>query len=218
MSARLPVLLPLEILHHALNKTANISDTIHSLDKFDVIPSSIFCRIKINPLKLKDKISSLRRRYDIILIDSSSSLNEEILSAMIASDELFVVTTPDYSTLSRTLKAVKLAKQRRTPINGLILNKVHNKNFELSIDEIEKTAEVPVLAVIPYDINVLRALSEFMPSTAYRPKSAGSKEYRKLAALMIGEKYKPFKARSLFRITPKRQDINREIFYERVFG
>ena len=51
---------------------------------------------------------------------------------MIASDKLFVVTTPDHVTLSTTLKAVKLGKQRKTPIKGLIPTKVHNKNFELN--------------------------------------------------------------------------------------
>ena len=204
-------------LHHVLNRTANITDAIYEYGNFDVIPSSIFNRIEINPLKLRDKLKILKRKYDIILIDSPPSLNEEALAVMLASDRLFAVTTPDCPTLSITLKAVKLAKQRQTPINGLILNKVHNKNFELSIDDIEKTAGVPVMAVIPYDISVLEALSKFSPSTSYRPKSNGSIEFKKLAATLIGEKYKPFKLKNLFKITPKRQEINREIFYKRVF-
>ena len=136
---------------------------------------------------------------------------------MLASDGLLVVTTPDHPTLGMTLKSVKLAKQRGTIIDGLILNKVNNKNFELSIEDIENTVDVPVMAVIPHDINVLRALSEFIPSTIYNPKSNASIEYKKLAATLIGEKYKPFNLKNFFKITPKRQEINREIFYSRVF-
>jgi len=217
LGLHLNVINPKITLHHVLSRESNIRDAIFELENFDVIPSSMLSKLNINPLKLKDKIKFLKRKYDIILIDSSPALNEETLAVMLASDEILFVTTPDYPTLSATLKSIKLAKQRGVSINGLILNKVYNKNFELSIDEIEKTVETPVMAVIPYDINVLKALSEFAPSTIYKPKSEASVEYKKLAATLIGEKYNPFHLRNFLKITPKRQEINREIFYERVF-
>ncbi|MFH1585403.1 MAG: AAA family ATPase [archaeon] len=205
-------------LHHVLNRSANMKDAIYNVGNFDVVPASISTNLQVNPLKLKDKLWYYKNKYDIILIDSSPSLNDETLASMLASDEIFVVTTPDYPTLSTTLKAIKLAKQRGTIIDGLILNKVHNKNFELSLDDIEKTSETPVMAVIPYDINMLRAVSEFTPSTALKPKSKASNEYKRLAAALIGEKYKPAKMKNFFRwVNPKRQDINREVFYDRVF-
>jgi len=202
-------------LHHVLNRSANISSAIYECGDMDVIPSSLFERIKINPFKLRDKLDILKRHYDVIIIDSSPALNEETLATMLASDQLLVVTTPDIPTLSMTLKAVKLAKQRKTPIDGLIVNKVHNKNFELSLKEIEDTSEVPVLAVIPHDINILKALSEFTPLTIHKSNSKASKEYRKLAGTIIGEKYKPFNLRNFLRMPLARQEINREVFYNR---
>jgi len=209
---------PETTLHHVLNRTANVRDAIYQYENFDIMPASIFERIEINPLNLRDKIKGLKRRYDIILVDSSPSLDQETLAVILASDEIFVVTTPDHPTLSSTLRAIKLAKQRGTPINGLILNKVHNKDFEISLKDIEDVSEVPILAVIPYDINVLRALSEFTPSTHHKPKSSGSTEFKKLAAALIGEKYKPTKLRGFFGwINPKKQEINRDLFYKRIF-
>lgn len=208
---------PEKTLNHVLNRESNIKDAIHEVGDLDVIPSSIFNRTVVNPLKLKDRIKFLKKKYDLTIIDSSPALNEETLGVMLASDGLLVVTTPDHPTLSTTLKAVRLAKQRGSPIDGLILNKVNNKKFELSLDDIEKTVELPVMAVIPYDINVLKALSNFLPSTLHKPKSDASVEYKKLAATLIGEKYRPFDLKNLLNITPKRQEINREIFYDRVF-
>lgn len=205
-------------INHVLNRTANVKEAIHKLDNFDIIPASLFDRTEINPLKLKDRIKYVKGKYDVILVDSSPALNEETLGVMLASDQILVVTTPDHSSLGTTLKAVKLAKQRGVPISGLILNKVYNKNFELSLSDIESTAEVPVMAVIPHDVNVLRALSEFKSSVSYNPNSEASVEYKKLAATLIGEKYYPKRFKDLFRISPKRQEINREIFYERVFN
>ncbi len=208
---------PETTLHHVLNRKANIKDAIYEFGNLDVIPASIFGRENINPLKLKERIRFLKRKYDVVLIDSSPALNEETLAVMLASDGLLIVTTPDHPTLGMTLKAVKMARQRGTPIDGLIINKVNDKNFELSLEDIENTIEIPVMAVIPYDIDFLRALSRFTPFTNYRPKSDASIEYRKLAATLIGEKYKPFSLKNIFRRTPKRQEINREIFYESLF-
>jgi len=218
LGLHLNVIDPKTTLHHVLSREANVNDAICKLDNFDLLPSSIFHQMNINPLKLKDKIKPLKRKYDFIILDSSPALNDETLAAMLASDEILVVTTPDYPTLSATLKAVKLARQRGMQMNGLILNKVHNKNFELSFGDIEETVEIPIMAVIPYDVNVLKALSEFTPSTVYKPKSEGSQEYKKLAAALTGGKYKPVQLKRFFGwINPKRQEINREIFYKRVF-
>jgi septum site-determining protein MinD len=217
LGMHLHVVNPEVSIHHVLHGSADIKEAIHNFRDFDFIPASIFFKGKISPLQLKNKIRGLKRKYDVILIDSPPSLNEEALAVMLASDELFVVTTPDYPTLSSTLKAIKSARKRGIKINGLVLNKVRNKNFELSIDEIEDTVEVPVLAVIPEDVNILKSQANFTPSVTYKPKSKGSEEYKKLAALIVGEKYKPANARNFLRITPRREEINREVFYESLF-
>ncbi|MEX0920805.1 MAG: AAA family ATPase [Candidatus Pacearchaeota archaeon] len=218
LGLHLNVVNPEKTLHHVLDRSARTKDAIHDLGHFHIMPSSIFRNKKVNPLKLKDRIKGLKKTYDIIVIDSSPSLDEETLAVMLASDEIIVVTTPDHSTLSATIKAIKLAKQRGTPISGLILNKVHDRNFEIPIEDIEETLEVPVLAVIPYDINVLKALSKMEPYPFHKPKAKGSMEYKKLAGVLIGEKYKQKRLTEFFRkLTPKRHEINRDIFYTRRF-
>lgn len=218
LGMHLNVIDPKVTLHHVLRGEANPIDAVHKLENFDMIPASLYNRSQVNPLKLKDKLKGLKRRYDVIIIDSPPSLNEEAMGVMNASDAIFIVTTPDYPTMSATLKTIKIIKQRGLPVNGLIINKVYKKNFELSTKDIENTAEVPVMAVLPHDVNILKAQSKFKSSTRYKPKSEGSDEYKKLAAALLGEKYKPVRMKRAFRwIKPKRQDINRTIFYEGVF-
>jgi len=220
LGMHLNIIEPENTIHHVLKKEANISDSIHSLGNFDVIPASMFKEPIINPLELKDHLNSLKRKYDFILLDSSPALNDETLSVILASDKLLVVTTPDYPTLSTTLKAIKLAKSRGTPIIGLILNKVYNKKFELKLEEIERTSDVPIMAIIPHDIHFSKSLSNFKPYTSHRPNSKGSVEYQKLAKLLSGEKYEESKnlKRLFAKLTPKRQDINREIYYQSFFS
>ena len=206
-------------LHQVLNREINSSNAVCNFDNFDIIPASMFDNFITNPLKLKDRLKYLKRKYDIILLDSSPAMNEETLAVMLASDEILVVTTPDIPTLSSTIKSLKIARQRGTPIIGLVINKVYKKNFELSPKDIEDTAGVPVMAVIPYDINFMKSLSQFTPYPEYATRSEGSEEYRRLAATLIGERYKPVKFKKFFMwVIPKKQDINREIYYQSLFG
>ena len=78
--------------------------------------------------------------------------------------------------------------------------------------------EIPVLAKIPYDINVLRALSAMVPYTVHRENSKGSEEFMKLAAVLSGEKYRKNGFLDFFRnLNPSKQEVNREIFYKSAF-
>jgi septum site-determining protein MinD len=219
LGTHLNVLQPEKTLHEVLSKDAFIDDAIHNLEWFDLLPGNMFPKKQINPLELRKHLRDLKRKYDVILIDSSPALNEETLATMIASDEILVVTTPDCSTLYNTLKAIKIAKKKGSKISGLILNKVYNKNFELNLKEIESTTNIPVMAVIPHDIRVSKSQSYFTPYVFHKPNSKGSIEYQKLAGLLVGERYQGrssfFNLRSLY---PGKQEINRDIFYESIFG
>ncbi|MBW2967617.1 AAA family ATPase [Candidatus Woesearchaeota archaeon] len=181
-------------LHDVLYNNVPAYDAIRKTEfGFDVLPGALVPdksqRKKINPYKLYNRLSQVRNSYDFIVIDSSPNLNEEILSTMIASDELVVVTSPDYPTLSCTMHAVKIAKERKTPIAGLVLNKIRGKKFELSVDEIEKTTGTQVISVINDDTKVLEALSKTRPASLHTPKRAFAVEYARLAAKLAGEDF-----------------------------
>jgi len=205
---------PEHTLHDVLSGKINIKEAIYESGYgFDILPGATIHE-KISPFKLIDKMREIRRRYDLILIDSSPNLNEEMLATMIASDELLVVTTPDYVTLGSTLSAIRIAKERKTPIAGIILNKVYGKNFEVDLNEIQDTAGVNILAVLPHDAGIPESLAKNIPSTAYKNSEAAT-EYKKLAAALVGEDYKEggFKnfMRKLMGKVPA-QDINRVMF------
>ena len=195
-----------------MNK-ASVEEAIYQHeDGFHIMPSAYISR-KINPFHLKKNIGCLKENYDVILIDSSPNLNEEMLSTMVASDELLVVSSPDYPTLSTTMRAIRLAKQKKTPITGLILNKVFNKSFELSTEEIEDAAGVPVLSVIPHDIKVPESIYYTKPVILHKPMANSSVEFKTLAASLIGEKYKDprlwSRIKAVFKRDVPKENINR---------
>jgi MinD-like ATPase involved in chromosome partitioning or flagellar assembly len=213
LALHLGIVNPEITLHHVINNISRTEEAIYETDYgMHIIPGSLIYK-KINPYKLKEHINKIRDSYDVILIDSSPNLNEEILATMMASDELYVVTTADHVTLSTTLRAVKLAKQVKTQINGIILNKVFNKKFELSIEQIEEAADCNVIAVLPHEMNVLESLAKNIPSSLHKDTES-TIEFKKLAGALIGEKYKDRRLghniKKLFGKTSK-QEINREI-------
>ncbi|MFC1722549.1 AAA family ATPase [Nanoarchaeota archaeon] len=168
--------------------------TINTEWGFDLLAGSLnpkkHQQKRINPYKLHNRLASLKVSYDYIVIDSSPNLNDEMLSTMIAADELYVVSSPDFPTLSCTLNAVNIAKERKTPISGIILNKVKNKSYELKPSDVEYATNVPVVSSINDHDSVLESLSKTIPAVRHTPKKCFAVEYFKLAASISGADYK----------------------------
>lgn len=180
-----------------------------------ILPGSLFSTGKIDPGKFHQYIASLRSHYDVILLDSSPALNHEMLATIMASDELFVITTPDYVTLASTLHAIGVARQKRTYISGIILNKVRGKTFEVDMGAVQDATKVPVVSVLYDDESVLRALAKCKPVSFFKGSNDVSVEYKKLAAALIGERYVDGRLKSrvkgLFSKRLNQDEINRAI-------
>ena len=116
LGVHLNIFNPDKTIHTAFKGESSIKDVIIKLEDFDLIPASIFSEKILKPFELKNRLRILKLKYDFILVDSSPALNDETLAVINASDELFVVSTPDYSTLTMTLKAIKLAKNMAPPL------------------------------------------------------------------------------------------------------
>ena len=206
-------------VHEVIAGKIDASEAIYQSEAgFDIMPARLM-PIKIEPLRLKRKISSLKNIYDFIIIDSSPSLNEEMAATMAASDELIVVSSPDYPTLSCTMRAIKVAKEKKVPITGIILNRVRNKKYELTLEEIEEASEVPVIGLMPEEEKVLESVSETKPVVIFAPRKEVSVEYNKLAAAITGQKYKDMRLWSsirnfLFADNFTKVDVNRTMLMD----
>ena len=164
-------------------------EAIHSyLENLDILPCSLMAD-RVNPFMLKEKLEGVRNLYDYIVIDAAPTLNDEMLATIVASDELLVVTSPDYPTLSATLHAVKVAKKEKTPIAGLLLNRVRGKKFELTTEEIEEAADVAILGVVREDLTVPQSVAETMPAMMFKPRAKAVRSFKKIAADLIGIEY-----------------------------
>ena len=176
-------------LQDVLNKKVKLHDAVfeHELG-FHVLPSGAN-EGNQNKSNLKEVIQELKNNYDAVLLDSSPSVNEEMFSAIAAVDELYMMSTPDIPTLTTTIKAINVARSKKANVNGLILNKVRNKDYELKAEDMERLSGLPLVGVISDNIKVLEALEKVQPVTKLSPLSNVSLEYKKMAARMMNAPY-----------------------------
>ena len=212
---------PVKTIHDVLSGKADMLHAVHNRFGVDVVPGSFIHNKGLNHFKLKSRINKVKKGYDFVIIDSSPSMSDEILSAMLASDNLFVVTTPDYPTLSCSLKTAKLAKERGIPISGIIINKIRNPRYELDLEEIEKAVEIPVVAKIFDDPTHVEAIFSRIPASVYNKNSKFSREIAKFSDAIAGEKTKTSFLRRLFSVQFGKEEVNRQIlredFYKSLF-
>ena len=173
-------------LHDALAQSSKTLKAVYAHEfGFHVMPGSLNPK-QVNPLALARTVNSLRAHYDYILVDSSPNLNKETYAVMQASDELYVVSSPDAATLSATLRATRLAKEKNVKVAGLILNQVRGRKYELSVADMEKLSKTPVVGVLHDNSNVLKALSAVQPFVKMFPHSSTALAYRDLASFITG--------------------------------
>lgn len=175
-------------LHDVLMDKFSITQAVYIHDSgLHVIPGSVSGG-KVSSQDIKTNVTQLLHQYQWIIIDTSPNLDENLRNMINSSDEVVVVSSPDFPSVIATLKAIKLADELKVPIRGIVLNKIRRKDYELTLKEIKSIINVPIIALIPEDPRVYEALSEKTPVTLYRPNSPATKEFRKLAAILIGEK------------------------------
>jgi septum site-determining protein MinD len=156
-----------------------------------VIPSSIALESGSEELleKLKDVLPDLKGVAEIILIDAAAGLGKEAIHAIKYCEDAIIVTNPDIPSVTDALKTIRRCEKEGTKVMGIVVTKVMDDEFELSIKNIEIILEKPVIGIIPHDENVRKSLYLKNPVGYTHPNSHASIAYKKLAANLIGEKY-----------------------------
>lgn len=211
LGLHMDIVKPNKTIHDVLSGKTRMLSAVHQRYGVDVVPGSYHFMKRFNPLKLRQKISKVKSDYDFIILDSSPTLNEEILSTILSSDYLFLVSTPDYPTLSCAFRAVKVAKQHDKEIAGIILNRLRDPNYEISLNEVEEIMGLPVVARIPEDAMHVRALFNRVPSSLYSNKSVFAKELRRLGAALTNSKERVSLLRTFLPLDIRKEEVNRQL-------
>ncbi len=190
---------------------------IHTRFGVDVMPGTFLSRKSVHTDRLRAKLVALKEKYDFIIVDSAPSLNDEFFSAFFAADDLLMVTTPDYPTLSTSMKLAKIARHRGKQIRGVIVNRMTGSPRELTLHEIQESTGLPVVSTLREHKDVRDSLHYQAPITALFPNHAFSRELRKLSISLLGVKERiPAWKRFIFSDMAA-QEVNREVLRQRFY-
>jgi len=141
------------------------------------------------PFRLKDRLEVIRRRYDVIILDSPPTLGLITVNALVAATHLIIPIQSSFFALEGTddlLETVQRIKARPNPhleVMGVLVT-LHDRRTTLSKDIFEQIHQVFGSKVFETSISRSVRLEE---SPAYResiftfaPGSSGAIEYSKL--------------------------------------
>lgn len=203
-------------LHDVLGDKEGLHAAIYEAYGMDVVPSSLYFKDDVDPYKLKKVLEKHKSRYDFIIIDSSPH-HSEMLPAIAAADKIFVVTTPDRVTLHTSLKAAMLAKQNNANVEGVIINRIKDSLYEMDLRDVEKIIELPVVARVKDHKKMLEANHFRVPITLYDSLNEISREVKRLAATLAGQKEKTNLLIRLFGKRKGKESANRESLRQRLY-
>ncbi len=185
-------------LNHVLQNKADMFEAVYEHDSgMKIIPSSISIKElkKIKPEKLKNFKRDFANLADHVIVDSAAGLGAEARSVIEIADEIIIITNPELPAITDALKALKLAEQMKKPILGVIITRVKKDKIELQPDIVREMLEVPILGMVPEDIDVKKALNEKDAVVHTHPKSKAARAYKEIAANLIDVKYNSKKDR-----------------------
>lgn len=157
---------------------------IHPTIGVSIIPCTFAFNSDKNIHKLKKVIRHLK--FDYVIIDSAPGLGKEAISAMMASDEVIVITTPHFIDISAAAKTMQLARKLKKKALGIVLNRVEGTQYEVPDEEIGMVCGTKIITKVPEHRDVRESSHQGVPLVVYKPNSQSAKMFRGLAAALAG--------------------------------
>ncbi len=177
-------------LNHVLKGKANIEDAIYEHSSgTKIVPSSLSIKelTKFNTKKIPEILNKLSTLCDYVIVDSAAGFGEEVIAVLEAADEIIIVTNPEMPAVTDALKAVKVARQMKKEVNGVIVTRHNNVKYEMPLSSIKSMLETQIIGVIPEDKAVKEALNLRDAVCHTHPRSKVSKKYNEIARKVAGE-------------------------------
>jgi septum site-determining protein MinD len=192
LGMHLGIFKPEKTIHTALRGEHHIRQSIHRHPSgIRIIPGSISYDLSHTAKRenLLSIVQGLTGTAEAVIIDSAPGTGEDTREVIRASDFLLIVTTPDFVSVTDSLRIIRLCRELGKRILGVIVNRQRGEDYEMSVSNIAEFLNTPVIGVIPEDSNLRRSHRERMPLVITEPNNPASIGYKKIAGRLIGEQY-----------------------------
>lgn len=126
-----------------------------------------------DPAKLRKVINTLRKTFDVVLVDTGAGLSHETMVPLGLADGILLVTTPDEVAVNDTNKTADLADRVDGTVIGALITRV---TAETDVPTIADSFEMPLLGVVPVDLDATNQ----EPLVLNAPDSDAADAYRQL--------------------------------------
>lgn len=154
-----------------------------------IMPASLSLKNSYSDLELLNWICNQAKTiHDLVIVDSSATINRDTLKVMYAADEVIAVTTPELPAVTGALRSLQIAEQLGKTVRGAIITRCGKKG-EMSKKNMQAMLNCEILGKVPEDNKVRHALHERELLVELYPESSASQAYRKIATKLLGETY-----------------------------
>ncbi len=145
--------------------------------------------------KFVDNISMLDKLADVILIDTGAGLSDNVMSFVMAADEVLLVTTPEPTSITDAYALIKMVSNRnKDKIIKVVVNRAENVNEANDIlNKLSIVAEkflnlkLYSLGYVLQDEAVIKAVKLQQPFSLSFPKSHATKLIREISKKIVEE-------------------------------
>ncbi|MDE1768165.1 MAG: AAA family ATPase [Candidatus Micrarchaeota archaeon] len=166
--------------------TLNEALAIHGATGLRVLPGTIgpysFIPAERDNLKFMEMLTTTK--YDFIILDTSPGF---VFSEPIRFySEALLITTPEASACTSCMRLARNYTEEKLKHN-LVVNRVTNRKYEFSIEEIEDMYENKAIGILPEDNTVPTSIAEHIPAFLVNPKSGFSRAIRETARRYVSK-------------------------------
>lgn len=143
----------------------------------------------IDTVAFAGMIHAARQQFDYILLDAPAGVEAGFRLTAACADRCILVTGPSPAAIRDAERTGELLELMGKQNVRLVVNRVSRKitsALELTVDDVMDHAGLPLLGVVPEDMNVTLAATFGKPLLKYRPRGAAAKACRRIANRIQG--------------------------------
>ncbi len=160
----------------------NYTLTIDTIRSYMVMHSSgvhVLCAPKspeysemISAKRIQNLLSTMRSYYDFVILDTASVFNDVTLTAIEASNKVFLLTAMDLASLKNARLAMNLFESLQQKEKVAVIINRYDDSSSIKLEDVEQVLHETVTTMLPTDQSAaLNALNKGLPFVTSAPSS-----------------------------------------------